>query len=231
MKRNKTCKKQMKVNEKGFTLVEVLVATFLFPVLFLSVYSLLNMANVISTTNDVFARLNQSAVQTLRNISREIAQTSSVAIPNRLVITTDGVNNSVVRFQIPVDWDADGDVIGVGANNPVEWGVYDEAGQANTGGLQRADILGRWARYSVLNGQLVRDVLDGALNPIAGSTQVIANNVSPANGSFVVTPPVNNTIRTTLVLRGTDSVGQGGSARIFADVPYANDTVLRTTAN
>lgn len=236
-KRNRKTKKQTRRNERGFTLVEVLVATFLFPVLFLSVYSLLNMANVISTTNDVFSRLNQNAVQTLRNISREIAQTSSVAIPNRIVITTDGSNNSMARFQIPVDWDADGDVVGVGINNPVEWGAYDEAGQSDTGGAQRADIQGRWANYRVVfdaasnQNQLIREVLDAALNPIPGTLRVIANNVSPVNGSFVVAPPVNNVIRMTLALRGTDAIGQNGSARVFADIPYANDTVLRTTAN
>lgn len=231
MKRNITQKKHTEANEKGFTLVEVLVAAFLFPVLFLSVYSLLNMANVISNTNDVFARLNQSAVQTLRNIDREIAQTSAVAAPNRIVITPDASNNSIVQFQIPVDWDVDGDVIGNGINNPLEWGVYDEAGQVDTSGAQRADILGRWARYSVVNGQLMRDVLDGGGNPIAGFSRVIANNVSPANNSFLVTQPAANTIRTTLVLRGTDAIGQSGSARVFADVPFSNDTVLRTTAN
>src|SRR3989344_6614262 len=107
-------KSMLERTERGFTLVELLVATFLLPVLFLSLYFLLNMSHVILSTNDIFAQLNQSAIQTLRNVSREIAQTNPVATPVRLLITTDPNNNSVIRFQIPVDWDNDGDAVGNG---------------------------------------------------------------------------------------------------------------------
>ena len=217
--------------ERGFTLVELLVATFLLPVLFLSLYFLLNMSHVILSTNDIFAQLNQSAIQTLRNVSREIAQTNPVATPVRLVITTDANNNSVIRFQIPVDWDNDGDAVGNGVNNPVEWGAYDEAGQTNTSGILRPDILGRWVRYSVVNGQLVREILDPALATVAGSLRVIANNISPAAGAFVVAAPVNSIVRTTLTLRGIDQRGQMGAARTFADVPFMNETLLRVSTN
>ena len=222
--------------EKGFTLVELLVAMFLLPLLFLSLHFLLNMSHVILTTNDVFAQLNQGAVQALRSVSREIAQTNPNGTPARLSITTDANNNSVVRFQIPVDWDNDGDVVGNGSNNPVEWGAYDQAEQAHlavTGALGKppgavSSIQNRWARYSVANGQLIREVLDTALNPLAGSQRVIANNVSPASGAFTVTGPANNIVRITMTLRGIDRRGQNGTARTFADVPFTNETLLRT---
>lgn len=234
---NRTYKKQKNVgwNEGGFTLMELMVVAFLFPVLFLSIYSLLNMANVISNTNDTFARLNQSAVQTLRNISREIAQTSSGTSPVHLNIATDPNNNSDVRFQIPVDWDNDRDVIGEGVNPQVEWGAYDQAGDArrDAGG----NPLNRWVRYHIVNdqatntNQLFREVLDPNLNLVVGSSRVIANNVSPAAGSFVVTQPANNMVRMTVTLRGTDPVGQGGQARTFQDVPFTNETALRAAVN
>lgn len=223
----------MKINEKGFTLVEVMVASFIFPILFFSVFSLLNMASMISHTNDVFAELNQSAVQTLRHISREIAQTGPAVTPPRLVITAGANGNSIVRFQIPVDWDLDGDIIGNGTNTPVEWGVYDEAGQSGlgAGNAARPDLLNRWAQYSVNNqNQLVREILDGGLATI-GVTQIVARNVSPAVGSFVVTPPATGVSRVTLTVRGTDSIGQSGSARVFADIPFSSDTLLRTQIN
>ena len=96
------------LNQKGFTLPELMVSTAIFPAIFLSMYMVLSASNQVFRTNDIYSQLNADAMQTLRFISREIGQTSPNTTPSHLNITTVS-GSSVVRFQIPVDWDNDGD--------------------------------------------------------------------------------------------------------------------------
>ncbi len=211
-------------NQKGFTLIEILFAMIILPILFMSLYSSLEASNVIFRTNGVFSGLNQNAMQTLRTISREVGQTSPNVSPRHLTVVQDANNNSIVTFQIPVDCDNDGDVVDdegnscvQDANNDkdVEWGAYDEAGQTQNGRLNA------WARYSVVNGQLLREVLDAGLNPIGGLRRVVSNSVQ----SFNVTQNVE-VLNMTLNLRATDNVGQMGGARNF-QTTFTSQTVLR----
>jgi len=214
----------MKQDNQGFTLIEVLFVVIILPILFLTVFTVMESANVISRTNGVFAQLNQSEMQTLRSISREIGQTSPDITPARLILGADAANNSIVTFQIPVDCDNDGDVMaGEGTscvNNPsndkyVEWGAYNEAGQFQNGRL------GAWTRYSVNNNQLVREVLSANQVPIAGLRRVVANNVQ----SFRVTQALN-ALTMTLTANATDTIGQAGKPRTL-QTTFASNTVLR----
>ena len=212
------------MKNKGFTLIEILFVVVIVPILFLAVYTVLESSNVIFRTNGVFSQLNQNAMQTLRYISREIGQTSPNLSPNHLTVATDASNNSIVTFQIPVDCDNDGDVVddeGTGCvedldtTKDTEWGAYSQAGQVQNG------ILGAWVRYSLVNGQLIREVLNASLNPIAGLQRVVANNVQ----SFTVTQSLN-TVTMTLSLSETDTIGQMGKPRIF-QTTFTSSTILR----
>ena len=210
----------MKKNmQGGFTLVELMVYIALFPTIFLAIFSTLDMANVIFHTNDAFSRLNQNAMQTLRYISREIGQTSPNVNPSHLNIAVDGAGNSVVRFQIPVDWDNDGDAVTGTLDPAVEWGNYDEAGQVQTGRL------GGWARYSVVNNQLIREVLDATLTPVANLSHVVANDVQ----NFTVNQ-AQNTMVTSLTVQVADTVGQAGTARNL-QMTFSSNTILRNAVN
>ncbi len=212
-------RKNKNSSQEGFTLVEMTVYAALLPTIFLAIFSTLDMAQVIFHTNDTFSRLNQNAMQTLRYISREIGQTSPNAAPSHLNIATDGAGNSVVRFQIPVDWDNDGDAV-TGALDPVvEWGIYDDAGQVQSGRL------GGWARYSVVNNQLVRDVLDNAQNPIAALNRIVANDIQ---GFTVV--QVQNNLTMTLTVQAADAVGQAGAQRNF-QMTFSSNTILRNAVD
>ena len=206
-------------DSRGFTLVELAFVIVIFPTLMLSVFSVLNMANVIFQTNNIYSSLNQSAMQTLRYISREIGQTSPNLQPAHLNIAVGAANNSVVRFQIPVDWDNDGDVVTAGFNPNVEWGVYDEVGRIQNGRLNG------WVRYSVANNQLIREVLDAAQNPIANLRQVVANNVQNFNAA-----QAQNILSMTLTLSGTDTIGQSGTQRVI-QTTFTSNTILRNAVN
>lgn len=205
--------------EKGFALVELMMMSILFPILFMAVYTSMTMANVVLRSTNIASQLNENARQTLRYISREIGQTSPNTSPSHLTITTDASSNSVVTFQIPVDYDNDGDVIDSNANPNVEWGIYDQANQKTDGRLSG------WARYSVSNNQLSRQVLDSGLNPIAGLSKIIANNVQ----SFTASKN-SNTLTLTMGLQAADSAMGGSSSRSF-QTSISSQTLLRNAVN
>lgn len=206
-------------NQRGFTLLEVMVSVFISTIIFSSIYLVLSMAQNIMRSNDLYGRLDQDAMQSLRSISSEIGQTSPNAAPSHLSITTSG-GNSIVRFQIPVDWDNDGDADTGGLNPQTEWGAYDTLGNLSNGRL------GGWVRYSVTGTQLIRDVLDSSLNLVSGASKVIANNVQ----TFVVTKAQSN-VTMTLTLRDTDLIGQKGSAQRQFQSTVLTTTLLRNAVS
>lgn len=208
-------------NQRGFTLLEMLVSVSILVMVLSSVYLVLLMSDQVFRSNDLYYRLNQDSMQTLRSISREIGETSPNAAPSHLNISTDGNGNSNVRFQIPVDWDNDGDADTGGFNPQTEWGAYDNCGATSSGRL------GAWARYSVNNSnQLSRDILDSSLNAIAGTSKIIANNVQ----SFTVTKS-QSTVTMNLTLRAFDAIGKKGAAQRQFQATYTTKTMLRNAVN
>jgi type II secretory pathway pseudopilin PulG len=180
-------------NEKGFTLLELVVSGALLTVIMLSVFSVTVMSQQIFTDNGVYARLTQGGMETLRHVGREVGQTGPNTNPDRITITADGNGSSVLCFQIPVDWDNDGDVITAAMNPVVEWGAYDWVGQTTNGRL-RLDLL----FVDNTADQLIRDVRDSALAPLVS---IVANNVQ-----FVA---ARNTDHLTMItLQAADTVGR-----------------------
>ena len=204
-----------KLNQKGFTLTELMVSATIFPMIFLTIYGVMDTARVVLTTNDVYSRLNTSAMQTLRYVSREIGQTSPNTTPSHINISTDGNNNSIVRFQIPVDWDNDGDADTGGLDPDVEWGAYDDASRYTSGRLSA------WVRYSVTNNQLNREVLDSSFNVLTSHSKVVANNVQ----LFTVSQS-QNIVTMNLTLQATDRVAENGGQRNL-QATFSTATVLR----
>ena len=195
-------RKLITADEKGFTLVEMLFVVLLFPIVFLGIFSMLNIATDTFYTGDIYHRLNQSSMQTLRYIGREISQTSPLTSPSHLNISTDANGDSTVRFQIPVDWDNDSDVVTSDLSPDYEWGAYDQAGAKTSGRLNG------WIQYIVVNDatygkQLHRRILDASYTQISGLDQVVSSNVN----TFVVSQSTNS-VTMTLSLIGTDSVGE-----------------------
>jgi len=206
-------------NESGFTLVEVLFVAVIFPLVFVAVFSVMDMANVIFNMNGAYARVSHNAMQTLRTISREVGQSNPLASANRLVITTDQNDNETVAFQIPVDWDNDGDVVTNDVAPETEWGAYSQVGQTTNG------LLDSWARYSVVGEQLIREVLDSAQTAVAGSERVIANNVT----SFQISQ-VGDSLVMTITLDVPDEIGQEGSERVLSST-FTSRTLLRNAVS
>ncbi len=206
--------------EKGFTLLELTLAAALLTIVLLSVFSVTVMSQQIFTDNGTYAQLTTGSMETLRHISREIGQTSPNVSPSHLTITAGAGGNSTVCFQIPVDWDNDGDAVTASMNPAVEWGAYDWVGQTTNGRLNG------WTCYSVNNAQqLVRDVRDSALVPVGGLSRIVTNNVQ----NFVVSRNTDN-LQMTLTLQATDRVGKNGVARV-KNSTFTSTTILRNAVN
>ena len=197
----------------------------LFPMLMLSVYSVLDMSSSIFRTNGIYSELNEGAMQSLRYISREIGQTSPLVNPSHLTIAAGAGGNNLVTFQIPVDWDNDGDAVTAALNPAVEWGAYDQIGQTQNGRL------GGWIRYTVVNNQLLRQVLDAGLNPIGGLQQVVANNVQNNAGAGFTAVLNQRTLSMTLTLQRTDRIGQKGVQQRVLQSTFTSATILRNSVN
>ncbi len=211
-------------NARGFTLVEILFTLLLFPLLALSIYGAMDMANLVFRTSNLYSQLDQNAMQTLRFISREIGQSSSLFAPSHLTIApADANGNNTVTFQIPVDWDNDGDVITTNLNPVVEWGSYDIIGEDQNGRF------GGWTRYLVVNQQLIRQPLDSTLTPVGGADQIVANNVQ----NFTVNRDPSNSriLQMSITLRGTDTIGQKGAAQRVLQSTFTSRTLLRNAVN
>lgn len=207
-------------SQRGFTLIEMMFVTFIFPTVMLALFAMFEIVADVFYTGDIYYQLNQGCMQTLRYITREIGQTSPLTSPTRLSISTDGSGFSVVRFQIPVDWDADGDVVSGTLDPQVEWGAYTQA-NANTGGT-----LGYWVEYRVVNdaslgNQLKRRILDSTLTLVSGTDQVVASNVLTFTATLT-----SSTLRVTLGQSAQDRVGQRTLTTTFT-----SDTVLRNAVS
>ena len=213
----------MKNNQRGFTLVETMFMVVIFPMIMMAVYSVLSSANTIMSTNNVYSRLNTDAMQTLRYVAREIGQTSPNALPSHLVIGV-SAGQSSVRFQIPVDWDNDGDVVNGSLNPTVEWGSYSDVRDDTS--VAGDAILNGWIRYSVANNQLTREVLDAGQVTVAGSSKVVANNVQTftavQNGSLLTL---------TVTLQAADRLEQQGNNQRFFTTTFTTQTTLRNAVN
>jgi prepilin-type N-terminal cleavage/methylation domain-containing protein len=209
MKIGKKKKIQSRRNKKGFTLIELMMVSAIAPMFIISIYLVLDLASVIFRTDSIYSQLNQSSLQNIRHFSREISQTSPLASPG----------HSVVAFQIPVDWDNDGDVIQDGTSHITEWGAYNQAGEIQNG------ILGAWVQYSVVNNQIVRELLDSNLLPIGGSSRVITDNLT----SFTVTQNQDR-VQVDIRVQRTDSTGQSGASRVIQQ-SFANQVFMRNIVN
>jgi len=214
--------KRRNKDERGFTLLELMMVTAFMVIVFASVASVIVMSQRIFYNTSAYALLTQSSMQTLRYISREISQTSPNLTPSHLNIAAGAGGNSTVCFQIPVDFDNDGDAVNGSMNPQVEWGAYSQAGQTTNG------LLNDWVCYSVNNtNQLIRQVSDAAFAPAAGQTpQVVANNVQ----TFQAVKNSNETLTMTVTLRATNNMGQSGAGRTFNET-FTSTTLLRNAVN
>ncbi len=208
--------------KKGYTTIELMAVLTILPLLSLSVYGIVDIAGVLFRYGGVYSDLSLSTAQTLRSMNREIGESSPQINPSHFVIATDENQNSIVRFQVPVDWNNDGSVVTSEITPQTEWGAYRNVGQTQDG------ILNAWARYRVSGGNLVRDLLNADLAQISGTEQIVVLNVERLR--VTQTPGELNKVNVTLNLYKQERVGKNGTAQDFRAV-VNSQVLLRNTAS
>lgn len=111
----------MSMSEKGFTLVELMMATAVMGIILGSIALSLKQGN-----DQMLYELPRSGIE----MSMGIAFDRVERVLRSARITAVAADGSSVDFQVPVDHDADGDVID--GNFNCEWGVVKSVGQGGT---------------------------------------------------------------------------------------------------
>lgn len=212
--------------QSGYTLIEMMVTVLLSSIMFFTVVVSAQTGLISMRTTDLTIHLNDQLRQAVGAFTREITQSSPAQIIAHFTITTDADGNSVVVFQVPVDADGDSDWGGsdrsdVVDNNTeyVQWGAHASLGSA----VYDDALLDQWIRYSVQDGQLIRDVLlaDQATVDPTVPPKVIANDIS---GFQVAQDQERLSVR--LIGAREDNAQGGGTPRVLTQT-YATQAVLR----
>lgn len=214
----------------GYTLIEMMLVVLLSGIMYLTVVVSAQTGLVSMRVTDVVIQLNDQLRQAAFAFAKEIAQSSPSQIIAHFNITTDGDDNSIVIFQVPVDADGDTDWGGDPINSDtvdnnteyVQWGAHSELGAADSDHA----LLGQWIKYSVQNNQLIREVLlaDQVTADPLYVEKVIANDIS----RFKITQNLER-LAVELSAKHQDRLQGGAQARAI-EHSYETQVVLRNDA-
>jgi len=142
----------------GFTLIELMVVALISLIILAVIFGVLSAGRQSWRTGSTQVELQQETRKAMDWMVKELRESG----PAQANITGGG---SIITFQVPVDWEPDGDV--VDNNGNIEWGAEDNLGrsiQYLLGGLN--------------NRQLLRKVLNGfPVGAQVGVDRILANNI------------------------------------------------------
>ena len=210
--------KRSRTNERGFSLTELMMAATLFALLSLALFSTISSASTIFQMQTLNAGINQGGMQLIRSIAREIAESSPLTDLSHLTITPDASANSIVSFQVPVDFDHDGNIVQDNLTQTVEWGAYRFVRKP-----QSQSWLNGWVRYRVVNNQLLREVLSALNGPVVATDIIVPRDVQV----FQLSPASTNRYSILLTILKTDTVNQKGATARTYQTTFDEDVFLR----
>jgi len=167
--------------KKGITLVELMISAGIFVIIASLTFSVTNSGRTSWGISGAQIFLKSQARQAIANISEELMQSTA----GRVFLS----GNQNIRFNRPVI-ETNEEIKKV--NDNVVWGD----GQTENNSIN----------YLLSGTDLVRQILDSALNPVAGTQKIIAKNVSgfvinvlaTDKFEFTITFQLNNYLGTTL---------------------------------
>ena len=119
------------INKKsGYTLVELIISFGIFTVVMGSLFSLMISQNSYFGRANARLDVNANARKVMMNIVKEVrmAKVELVNIYDQPLhqgaVTLNHINGRSISFQVPVDWDSDGDVFN--QYGIIEWGADDQ---------------------------------------------------------------------------------------------------------
>ncbi|HRK62006.1 MAG TPA: type II secretion system protein [Candidatus Omnitrophota bacterium] len=205
-------------NQKGFSLVDLIMTAAILPILFAVLVATAQASGSAMRAQVTVAALNHSGQQMLRSIARELSQSDPIDGDGQFFIT-DGTPFDSIRFRVPVDFDGDGDVTGA-TEDAFEWGA---TAPSNTTPGTWAAWQNHWIRYQVTGTTLYREVLDTNLALVSGYQFPVAKNLT----LFSVTKN-SNLVTVSATFQEQDSVGQFGQARNYSQTyTLTTESIMR----
>lgn len=155
-------------DNKGFTIVELMVVVGISAFIWVAVYGILATARSSWLIEDALLILQQEARIGLDNMIRELQQASSVNV----------IDNSTVRFNIPIDADGDGFIDLIAGTSTIIYGADDFGDFDGDGILYERDWNIEYQRDTV-NNQIIRRIVtpDGTVV----NQRVVARNICPSD--------------------------------------------------
>jgi len=169
------------LNKKAsFTLVEVMIVSFLFIIIMGGVLAILSVSRYSWYQTDVEIELQQDLRKALTRVSKELRESGFDSVGAAMVTIQDGagVNSSdILDFYVPVDYDNDGDIINglwhIEWGAPTLWANKDPDCEAPGDNCQ---YLNYQIEYLINNNnQFIRRSLDN--NGVTLREDLYANNI------------------------------------------------------
>ena len=123
-----------------------------------------------------------------------------------------------MQFQVPVDWDNDGDVVQSSLTQTTEWGAYRFVREP-----QEPSWLSGWVQYRVLDNQLLREILQSANGTVLTTDIIVPADVT----AFQITPVSANRYRIALTIGKADTIGQKGATARTYQATFGGNVLLR----
>jgi len=198
----------MIMKNRGFTLVELMVTMLIFSIIIATMFGVLSVGRQSWYTGSTQVDLQQETRKAMGRMVKELRKTGS----DHVTIDNGGAR---ITFQVPVDWDSDGDV--VDNNGDVEWGA-----EANLDGSLQYYL-------NSSNRGLLRRVLDGYPNGNqVGVDTTLANNIHsdspPPNAlMFIGSPALNPAVINIEVTAQKDTArGRSMQSTLYSQVTLRN---------
>lgn len=169
---------------RGFTLIEILVATFIFSLIFIAVFMVLAGGKASFFTGDAAIEIHQEIRKVLLTMDKELRQSRSAVISG--VPADDKFYDARIfplTFKIPEDLDSDGDVIDASGN--IEWsGDITYSLNANNQIIRMTSTSTSVIANSISNLQFMRASGNPDIVQINISTQKTTNLGRTLNDTF-----------------------------------------------
>ncbi|HOX54208.1 MAG TPA: hypothetical protein PLC32_02035 [Candidatus Omnitrophota bacterium] len=165
---------------RSFTLVEVMIVSFLFIVIFGGILTILSISRYSWYQTDVEIELQQDLRKAMTRVTKELRESGFNSAGTSMVTIQDGAGtggSDILSFYVPVDYDNDGDIVDASGN--IQWGAStlwankDPNCEAAGDNCQYLDYK---VEYLInANNQFVRRAIDNSGNTVR--EDLYANNV------------------------------------------------------
>lgn len=233
------------MKERGFTLVEILIAVFIFSLMAGGFFIILSSGQSVWHTTDVAVSLQQNLRQAMQRVTRELHESGFSQVGNCVaackVIIQDGAGangSDILSFQVPVDLDNDGipttDLTDCGCcpavdfpscycGKIIQWGApllwADKINNCG-GGNNHCQYLNYKIQYRIDDqSQFIREVLDSG--DVVVRIDIFAERITDFQVSFV--NPVDKTVVSIQISAQRNTVfGRSLTSTLKADVLLRN---------